>query len=57
MNSKIHVKLNLPDKEIVEEILEDAITYIIHERIDSVPKEWRTKVYDRILEEMDYDSN
>lgn len=56
MNNKIHVKLNLPDKEIAEKILENAITDIICERIDSIPIEDRIKVYDRILDEINYDS-
>lgn len=52
MNIKIHVKLNLPDKEIAEKILEEVITYIICERIDSISIEDRIIVYDRTLEEM-----
>lgn len=56
MEKNIHVKLNLPEKEIAQKVMENAITDIISERIDSIPIEDRIKVYDRILDEVNSDN-
>jgi len=57
MNCKIRVELNLPNKEIAEKILEDAITEIICERMSSIYIDDRIKVYYRILDEINDDQD
>ncbi len=49
MKQKIEVIVRMPDKEKVQELMEDNLVQIIIDRIKEFPEEERICIYDEIL--------